>query len=415
MSNNRKKKPISFNKQEAAHYKKIYFQKIIEVAKAVSLNDSYKLLTPDMLETIFSIRSRLFKIVAPDCLNLNSGELQEMKEAIVLHLKSNGIQFESTGHELLLYDFAGPGLSLFTYLAIRKNESKKKAELVAAFEDFIDTTELLVNLQEYIYKITNQIGCELTRFDKWILSPTVSFKVVKVPSPYMYIEITLKVHQPETISLNINGNTRPVFRVGVTSDGSEVFWSYINAEILGVSHLAPGTQIPVYIQHHAINRLKERIDCADNTMVLLNLVNSLNEAKCIIYHGNKLIEFIFSNQKIGYLLIDLVNDIAVIRTFLMLTHFDTPEGDVFHKLIGLEKLDISYLTLDKLSTFVFSEIKESDMISDLFSQSGCKSLLDVPKKEFGKEKYKFKAAAIETYLLKYQEYKEQFNFENLFS
>jgi hypothetical protein len=416
MKNTKRKKSNGFNSQDAAHYKKLFFLKLLEIAQAVSTEDPSKLFNKDILEFIYNQRCRLIKVVADEKLNLTSHELQEIKEAIVYKLKSNCWKFQNTGKEVLLYDFAGPGISLFSFLGIiEKKDPVKFTKLVSAYEDFLDTTDLFIDLQKTIYSVTNFIGWEKTAIDKKIVSPRVTYKVVKSSSPYLYIEVALNAYSPESVSVNFDGNVRSAFRVAITSNGSEPIWVKLNAERLGLNHLAPDTEIPVYIQNHALNRLKERIDCAEPTMIYINLVYSLEEGRCITYRGNRLIEFLFFKHKVGYLLIDVVNDAVIVRTFLILTHFDTPEGDNLHRIIGFEKPDITYLNLDKLSTFVFSDIREKVIVRDLFTRAGCEKLLEVPKKEFDKENFTSRAEIIESYLLRYQEYKEQLNIESLFN
>jgi hypothetical protein len=46
--------------------------------------------------------------------------------------------------------------------------------------------------------------------------------------------------------------------------------------------------------------------------------------------------------KIGYFVVEPVNDMLVIKTFLFITHNCTPEGDKLKELTGLGKSDISY-------------------------------------------------------------------------
>jgi hypothetical protein len=415
MKNTKKKKTNQFSSQEAAHHKKMYFLKILEIARIVSTGDSYKLLSKDMLEFIYNSRSRLIKVIADEKLNLRSCELQEIKNAIVYKLKTNFLKIGDTGKELSMYDFAGPGISLFMNLSMfQKYEPQKYPKLIAAFAEFLDTPEFLVEFQKVIYSITNYVGWELYVPDKQIVSPSVNYKVIKSPSPYLYIEVALNVYSPETIYVNFDGNVRPAFRVGVTYNGSEPNWVNLNAGNLCLDHVAFDSTIPVYIQNHALNRLKERIDCAEPAMIFLSLIFSLEDCRCITYRGNKLIEFVFLDHKIGYLLVDMVNGIAIVRTFLILTHFDTPEGDNLHRIIGLEKPDITYLNLDKLSTFVYSDIRDKAIVRDLFTRAGCEKLLDVPKKEFDKAHFAVRAQTIESYLLKYQKYKEQVEVDHLF-
>lgn len=416
MRNAKRKKSNQFNSQEAAHHKKMYFLKILEIARIVSPEDSYKLLSKEILEDIYYSRSRLIKVIADEKLNLTSCELQEIKDAIIYNLKTKFLEIEDTGKELSMYDFAGPGISLFMNLSMyKKYKPQKYPKLISAFKEFLDTPDLLLELQKAIYTITNYIDWELSVPERRLISSTINYKFVKTPSPYLYIEVALNVYSPETISVNFGGNVRPTFRVGITYNGSEPNWINLNAGNLGLDHLEPDTTIPVYIQNHALNRLRERIDCAKPAMIFLSLIFSLEKGRCITYRGNKLIEFAFLDHKIGYLLVEIINDMAVVRTFLILTHFDTPEGDNLHRIIGLEKPDITYLNLDKLSTFVYSDIRDKAIVRDLFTRAGCKKLLDVPKKEFDKEHFAARAQAIETCLLKYQKHKELVDVYSLFN
>ncbi|NJO68094.1 MAG: hypothetical protein HC830_01410 [Bacteroidetes bacterium] len=414
MKNTKRKKPNQFNSQEAARHKNMYFQKLLEVASALTTEDVSKLFNKEVLNQIYEHRCRLIKVVADERLNLTSDELKEVKDAILYKLKSNLWKIKNTGKEVVLYDFAGPGLSLLSGLNIlQKKEPEKYARLISAFSDFMETPESLVDLQKIIYSSTNLIGWELTEPDRRYVSLKVTYKIYKCTTPYIYIEVMLNVFPTETVSVNLDGNVRSAFRVGLTSNDSEPIWAKMNAQQLGIDHLAADTIVPVYIQKHALNRLKERIDCAEHFMILLNLVVSLEKGKVVNYRGNRLIEFQFLKNKIGYLLIDIKNDIAVIRTFLILTHFDTPEGDNLHRIIGLEKPDITYLNLDKLSTFVLSNIRKKPVVRDLFTRAGCEKLLEVVKKDFERDTYTNRAETIEAYLLKYQEHKEQLNMDSL--
>lgn len=71
------------------------------------------------------------------------------------------------------------------------------------------------------------------------------------------------------------------------------------------------------------------------------------------------------------------------------------------------------MNLDKLSTFVLSNIRKKPVVRDLFTRAGCEKLLEVVKKDFERDTYTNRAETIEAYLLKYQEHKEQLNMDSL--
>jgi hypothetical protein len=195
--------------------------------------------------------------------------------------------------------------------------------------------------------------------------------------------------------------------------GGYAIWSKINAGTLHLPDINPETKIPVYIQHHAMQRLTERLDCASNMAILLNLVDSINEPKCIDYNGRKLLQFNYMGKVVGYLVIEMFHRAAIIRTFLLLTHANTPESEELRKITGLEKLDINYLNLNKLSTFVHSDIRENKVLVDIFTQAGCKALFEVEKHAYDKKCIVPTTSFVESFFSKYQEYNQTLNLSEI--
>ncbi len=182
------------------------------------------------------------------------------------------------------------------------------------------------------------------------------------------------------ISLTIDNQSRPAYQLGVAVHHEKnPFLNYISikAEQLGLS----GDQnYSIYLQSHAINRLKERLDCVNEGILysfILKSFNNLNYYKAS--DGNYLFEYSLNNEKVGYLKGELVEDKILIRTFLFLTNNGTPEGEKLHQNIGILKEDKKYLAIDKLSTFIHSDLNDNIRLKKLFIDSGCESLFNVDK------------------------------------
>jgi hypothetical protein len=405
MAPKRKKVSTIAIRQSEAHYKNLFQKKVIEIAKAVSKNDGYKLLTGEMLDTIYQFRIRPFRVVTEENIGITSQDLKDIKESILTYIRRRALDVEGSEHKIEVYDFLGPGISLWYYIRnMRNTKAEVYPEIVKAFTNFIEDDNLFTGAMKIIHTITNFIGWDLTSFNKKLISIYVSVKSSEADPTCFYTEVKVKGYKPETIHVTFDGNTRPAFRLGITNNGSDVCWVNLDATSTGLHDLDPKTKIPVFIQHHAMSRLAERLDCVDNAMLLVNLVYSIDWPKYIEYKGRKLLEFNYFDQKIGYLMFDLTDGIIVLRTFLLLTHCSTPEGDNLHNMIGLEKHDISYLNLDKLSTFVLSDIRENQTLRDLFTRAGCLPLFETKKHDYDKECIVTKASTIESYFSKYQEH-----------
>jgi len=90
-----------------------------------------------------------------------------------------------------------------------------------------------------------------------------------------------------------------------------------------------------------------------------------------------LVAFRLFNTKVGYLLAEYIDDAVLIHTFLFITNNGTPEGQKLTELTGLGKLDKKYLAIDKLSSFVKSDIGKNEKLKSIFEKAGCSSLLDI--------------------------------------
>jgi hypothetical protein len=161
-------------------------------------------------------------------------------------------------------------------------------------------------------------------------------------------------------------------------------WATIKTSLLTNKVPLNDNPMNIYIQAHALLRLSERVDCLMTNILHINLYLSFREPKiCFDSHHNLLIEYRIYGTKTGYFRIDIVDNIVVVRTFLFLTQSGTPEGELLGKNTGLKMLDKKYLVIDKLSTFISSDICTNQQLKKIFCDSGCQSLFDLHDKNDG--------------------------------
>ena len=394
-------------KQNEAHFKNEFKSKVLAIAKKVSKGDSYKLLTSDMLDIIYNFRLRSLKVVADDNVNLPAPVIKNIKDAFFYRMHNWDFQLQEADCKILLYDAMTAGITLWMYLCyIKKNKSGEYPDLVQAFNDFIETEEMFIDGLKCLLHYSNFIAWYYSSFDEKFYIFKIALKTESSEPLIQYPEVRISCYDHQSINVTIDGIKRPAFRVGFTNNGEGMKWVYINYEDIGISGLPHSGKMPVYIQHHAMNRLNERLDCVQNSGLLISLVDSIQFKKKIVhYRGRCLMEYYYGEKKIGYFVIDIIKErIAIIRTFLFLTHSNTPEGDILHDLIGFEKSDIQYLNLDKLSTFANSGLKNNNRVVDLFSKAGCQSLLSLKLTDFETEGMEKRESMILSFLSKYDEY-----------
>ncbi|HSC37916.1 MAG TPA: hypothetical protein VLD19_08605, partial [Chitinophagaceae bacterium] len=134
----------------------------------------------------------------------------------------------------------------------------------------------------------------------------------------------------------------------------------------------------LFIQAHALARLEERMDGMDIGILHFSLFCSCKSPEIRRnHHGEWLFAFRLMDVKTGYFIADIIGHKIIFRTFLFLTHNGTPEGEKLNKLIGLKKEDKEWLNIDKLSTFLNSDITRDARLRQLFIEAGCEPLFAV--------------------------------------
>lgn len=183
--------------------------------------------------------------------------------------------------------------------------------------------------------------------------------------------------------INFKGNFRPAYRLGSINAQTYFEWYQIGAEKLPDTIRKNHTDYSFYIQAHAINRLKERLDLLDKQSINYTLWENTTTRNDFITHKHyTLIPVKVHQIRVGYFVIDVVDNMLIIKTFLFITHSCTPEGDKLKELTGLGKSDISYWKIDRLSTFVKLDEEKYPRLMQLFTDAGMKGLAQLKDKAF---------------------------------
>jgi hypothetical protein len=170
---------------------------------------------------------------------------------------------------------------------------------------------------------------------------------------------------------------------------SESDWNSIDSSLLGESYTGEYDKLDLYIQSHALKRMHERLDIYTNDVQNINIwKNTNNIEEIIFYKDNYLIPYNVDKVRLGYLLAKVVEDKFVITTFLLITHFDTPEGDRFKEVTGLGFTDISYWKLDRMSTFKSFNPDKYPRIAEYLKKAEIYNVLEISKRTLNKDSIK---------------------------
>lgn len=363
----------------------------------------FKLIPNKEIENIYALRSQPIRIRAIK--DVPTEIIKEYKSLVPQLFKTKFIHFGiGKVSEISLYDFFTIGFTLILYANRLRETDFQNAQVVksalAPLAGLADG-ETYNNAWKHYFETMNTLGVLNSNLSSriYVFKHETRTEIEGVIGFWNCFEIYGLC--TEKIQTNIDGNNRPAYKIGIgiSSPLPHLEYITIDSEIVG---LVPNKRVEVYIQSHALNRLFERVDGMLVGVLHLNLFYSL---KNLTVFKNKKGEYLFEyrifDKKVGYFCANLIDGKMIIRTFLFLTHNGTPEGEKLHSNTGLMKEDKKYLAIDKLSSFIHSDISKNAIVKEIFIKAGCQSLFEIDESLiFSKDalKEKFNASLIAEYL-----------------
>lgn len=386
MKKKEKKKSPQQLKQEELHQKNCYLKRIKAMMGIVGDESAYELLSPNGVEMLYFFRLRPVKLISPDDpkQKVTKHDLDILNDQLNQLLRQSFVGLGPEKKQVCLYDYYCFTETLYFFLRHADkdyclNPQVFKEKLTAFNDDF---NEIRV---EALSKLTDSLDLL-----SWLFSQTIRYNIrteaeprKEAKSPYdrsaFYNNYIVYFEKPETELLEIEGHKRTVFQLGVFKNNTLIRIA-LTPEQLGVTGMLQQLPLNVYIQAHAIDRIKERIgDHFMSTSSVDIFTAILSKKPFRSDDGGFLFPYLYMQKRLGYLKANLIGDKIIIRTFLFLTNNGTPEGKKLVSLLGVQKEDKKYLGIDKLSTFINSDIEANETLKEIFTQAGCGSLFEMKK------------------------------------
>lgn len=372
------------NKQFIAEKKNDFFARLHTLLKAFGLGEYYKDFNNIALNAIYELRYHAPKVVAAPNTQLPAELIKELNSFIIYASKKERIKIIEPDIEISLYDFMTVGLSIMCLLpVIRSSDIKSIEHIRKVFEE----NKFIVVTGNSHPEILTEAHQRVEAFYKYFLFQHNSFESTIYWVRHLAVEMSEEERKRNIVEINkiippqkyfaLNGKPRPTFRVVGANTNAGAVWLNLTHEQVGIQSDTPNKEMEVYIQKHALNRLSERLDMIHHGVLQNNICASLCTPQIITYKGKRLLEYYIKEHKAGYLLLEVQNNVVIIRTFLLLSNNGTPEGEKLQEITGLNKLDTQYLALDKISAFYSEDLKDNEKINSIIHQAGCESLLNI--------------------------------------
>lgn len=386
MKRRKKKNNSQQQKQEFRHTKNEFFKKLKQVSALLGDASGFKLLDKPDLAHVFYCRIRPYKIINPNKQEENIGNLQlrNINEYLSTFLHQQTVEVGKSKTKISLYDFSVYAETLYHCSRNMHTNNPKVAEQFKACFPILND-----DFKSTRVEVLNRVNTCITLL-AWVYSDftkdTVHFFKVETGDPkspfdtsIYHNDYAVEIKRAKSELLSIDGHKRTIYQISSKNTDSIVDFT-ITPEKLGASGVMQKFPLKVFIQKHALTRLEERLGCWFVRWCYPFIVLAvLGIAIPTETNNSFLFPFKHLATKLGYLRGDIIGDKLVIRTFLFLTNNGTPEGKKLQKLFGLQKADKKYLKIDKLSTFILSDIKDDPQLKDLFCKAGCRDLFKLDK------------------------------------
>jgi hypothetical protein len=339
------------------------------------------------LEVMHYARIRPYKVIASKSARPKPSRklLDTINHTLNSHLQNSFVEVGPQKTKISLYDFAVYVETLhLCWRNIDHNHPSVCDRFKACFpvfdEPFVETSAAVVERIQNILRFLAWINSDLTRYIfRFYPEEKKESKSVFDTSVY-FNNYVFDNRKPATETLKVDGHNRIIYGLCVGREEGFIPVT-ITPEKLGLVGVLQKFPLNVFIQQHVLERIEIRLGKFFRSYHFMFIITAIltEEPVPADTKNSFLFPVTWSRVKLGYLKADVIGDKLLIRTFLFLTNNGTPEGKKLGELVGLQKADKKYLEIDKLSTFVASDIKNSKKLKALFCEAGCGELFSLDK------------------------------------
>ena len=287
--------------------------------------------------------------------------MNKIREEMLQFMKTN--YFGNPLHGVTYLDFTIYGYAFYNLLTNLLDENKfagtPQEETAKLICNTIENSELYTNegfsdLQNFLVHQTrsySQVNFRLYGFN--ISWEQVRTKMTVDGFTTIQMRIQLTVQNCETKMFEYKNIERKAFRLIYTADGDEKARGAVIKREKIYPDAKEDENLNMYIQSHALNRFKQRVDILEpkerNFLIQKVLIT---EQKVVRFEKNVLLTCTLDGcTPIGYFTFFIRGNDLIVNTFLPVISANMPEGKILSELLTLTNKDFEYFGADKLSFF----------------------------------------------------------------
>ena len=357
-----------------------FYKKAEQILKAINAQEIMSDLSVRELEQMYRSRFQTHKVVSGSSFDFGPTFYRAIQRTVNSFMKERFFNFQGSEQKFPYQDYFTIVITLKHWARTLPDNSPKKKTYLQALKPLLDFCASLSNPEIQFELFLRILSIQITEDPEKLVTYFVNdHERLELPYPYIRFRVGIYMVRPDVKTVKFEGHNRSVYSYISTLNIAHI--PRLRAGDISPKSLIGNMELTVYYQKHMMERLKERIDCFSTHLLKIEIDESLRHPQLIpIGEMRALLTFTFYGYKLGYFVVEVIAGIAVLRTFLFLTNDGTPEGDRLKKELGLNKLDKTYTQLDRLSTFLHSDIREDEQLQQLLKKSGCDGLLHIAPK-----------------------------------
>lgn len=349
-----------------------------EVCNKIAGPETFKQLSPISVSRIISTRYPALRLRLADHDQNLKARIKHLNE-IFKNMLNKETCTSPTGETISLSTFHREGLMLIHYITLVEAENQTLGDALREIQqNYHQHNEYYLKPIQDLIHIMWKFSIIMTDWNELIFTYNIN-ETCGMRGLDGNNEIIISAEKPNIKILKLESHPRELVRVGWTNVEGIIRPLHIKPKWIGFKEDPKSNDYcKVYIQKHALLRLRERIGLVPGLMHEA-VYETLRKKEKTWYKrtDKRIVEYKILDKKVGYLVCSLDEGVIIIRSFLFLTNTGTPEGNKLSELTSLEPIDKKYLNIDTLLGLAGYNIAQEPRLAELFLNAGCQDLLSL--------------------------------------
>ena len=349
------------------------FETMLRFVRACGAYDRFMKLPPREHLFLRKFQFTSVRIKAEKGSGIGDPVVNAVKKDLANYLRSKKVTLEGSDEEFTMYDLATAGQTLWQTARFTTEEKRWEdvLERLGPLRRYFDESDesLLINI---IFEFLQGISDRVSSIDGYFIWFTWKLRYIGHHFATVY---TMHRQSCERKTAILDDKPRPVLRVGYAVQIEGIRWAAVKGEkLLQYYKVDPECMYPVFIQSHALERIRKRL----NPMPAYDWQIWLSFERAEISRGpagNLFFAVRRADCKLGYLLTDFTGGELIVRSFLFITNTGTNEGRRFNERLRVETYSKKYFKLDSLFTYLSTDICVDPFFRSVLIDCGCEGLV----------------------------------------